>query len=175
MRSETCWASRVEIQHTIDIPVDGQYELRIVGDDREATTMFDLPYLDYTPPFIGVSLIPCGVNTSGFMGTPVHGTPRRAELKAGRHSLRLLGLAVHVHAQAPPCWPVTQLERPAVEVRHGALQRRRRGRQGRVLGREQMLAWRLCGRAVPSGISSTAPPVKSPGPDSCLDKAPGRL
>lgn len=78
----------VEVQHTIDIPVDGAYELRIVGDDQEATIF---PDFDFTP-FIGVSIIPCGVGTWGYMETRVNGTPRLAGLSAGRHSLRLFGM-----------------------------------------------------------------------------------
>jgi len=78
----------VEEQYTIDIPVDGNYELRIVGDDQEATI---IPDIDFTP-FIGVSIVPCGIGKGGFMETRIHGTPRIGGLHAGRNSLRFLGI-----------------------------------------------------------------------------------
>lgn len=82
---------RVEQQYTIEVPADGLYELRIEGNEAEAELGQDFFDFDFDPPFIGVSLVPCAVGAPGFMETSVNGTPRIGQLKAGRHSLRLLG------------------------------------------------------------------------------------
>ena len=81
---------RVEQRHSIEIPADGLYELRIVGNEEEASAVPSLPG-EYTPPFIGVSMVPCGAGLSGYMETQISGTARLRTLRAGRHSLRILG------------------------------------------------------------------------------------
>jgi hypothetical protein len=78
----------IAANYTIDIPVDGMYELRLAGNDGEAT---DFP--DYLGEwlFIGVSLISCPSGVESVMETRAGGTPRLGHLSAGRHSLRILG------------------------------------------------------------------------------------
>src|SRR5690606_16191144 len=81
---------RIAVEYTIDIPVAGGYELRIVGDDQEATV---IPDFDYRT-FYGVSIFPCELGKSGFVETRKNGTPRLGWLHAGRNSLRILGSPV---------------------------------------------------------------------------------
>lgn len=83
---------KVQVLHTIMIPTEGVFELRMRGDDQAADEMPDFTFGNQA--VTGVSLYHCGgCEVYAEMATWYGSTPRRAELSAGLYSLRLHGPA----------------------------------------------------------------------------------